>query len=462
MTEERRKAPWSGAVQRMLDSFAPPCILVDERMQVRYFHGETGRYLEHSEGEASLNFLDIVKEGLKNRLYMAIQDARQKKEDIKMRSIHVKTDGEYLPVTLNVKLLNQPGMIGWVVVFFEEGKPAKAKISPRKKPHTQKEAENLVAQLENELKNAKQSHQMTIEELETSNEELQSANEELQSSNEELQSTNEELETSREELQSLNEELATVNTELQEKIQEEASAAEEMQSLFSNMDIGTIFLDSKLRIIRFTQQATKVTNLLDRDIGRPFRDIKKNIVDIDVDAQIREVMNSMNRKQMEVRSEEGTLYLMRIIPYRQAAERTIGVVLTFVDMSEIASIREAFEYSESVVGTVREALIVLDGNLRVVSANHSFYEKFGVKKGETEGKLIYELGNGQWDIPKLRELLEKILLQKTVFRDYAVEHDFPGIGWKKMLLNARQITYRGQEKKLILLAIEEVTGKTES
>ena len=252
-------------------------------------------------------------------MYMAIEDARQKKHDVSLESVHVKADGEYIPVTLSVKLLNQPGTAGWTVVFFEEEKVPKAEASTKEKRYTKKEAVKMLAQLRAELSNAKQSHQMTIEELETSNEELQSANEELQSSNEELQSTNEELETSREELQSLNEELATVNTELQEKIQEHAGTVEEVETLLSNMDIATIFLDSDLRVVRFTPQATEVTNLLDRDLARLFSDIKKNILDADVDAVIQEVLKSKSPKQMQVEGKNGHPYLMTVTPFIRSA-----------------------------------------------------------------------------------------------------------------------------------------------
>jgi two-component system CheB/CheR fusion protein len=459
IAEGKGKESWPAAVQQMINSYVPPCIVVDERTQIRCFHGKTARYLEHAEGESNLNLLDMAKEGLKNKLYMAIEDARQKKQDVYLKSVHVKTDGEYVPVTLSVKLLNQPGMVGWTVVFFEEEKSLKTEVSGKEKPYTKKEATKLVAQLQSELSNAKQSQQMTMEELESSNEELQSANEELQSSNEELQSTNEELETSREELQSLNEELVTVNMELQEKIQQQASAAEEVESLLSNMDIATIFLDSDLRVVRFTPQASEVTNLLDRDIARLFSDIKKNILDTDVDAVIQEVLKSKSPKKMEVEGKNGHPYLMTVTPFRTTENKLRGIVLTFV---EIAGVREAIEYTESIVDTVREALIVLDRDLRVRSANHTFYEQFRVKKEDIEGKLIYELGNGQWDIPKLRELLEKILPKKTMFRDYVVEHEFPDIGRKKMLLNARQISYRGHERQMILLAIEDMTWKSDN
>ena len=122
----------------------------------------------------------------------------------------------------------------------------------------------------------------------------------------------------------------------------------------------------------------------------------------------------------------------------------------------------SLEYAESIIDTVREPLIVLDQDLRVVSASRSFYEFFRVKPEETEGQLVYDLGNKQWDIPKLRELLETILPQKTAFDNYEVEHDFAGIGRRIMLLNARQIHRVLGKERIILLAIEDVTGRRQA
>jgi PAS domain S-box-containing protein len=120
---------------------------------------------------------------------------------------------------------------------------------------------------------------------------------------------------------------------------------------------------------------------------------------------------------------------------------------------------EAREYAESIINTVREPLIVLDQDLRVVTVSRSFYEVFKVKPEETVGQLIYDLGNKQWDIPKLRELLETILPEKTTFDDYEVEHDFATIGRRIMLLNARQIRRVWGKERIILLAIEDITEK---
>lgn len=120
---------------------------------------------------------------------------------------------------------------------------------------------------------------------------------------------------------------------------------------------------------------------------------------------------------------------------------------------------KSIDYAQSIINTVREPLIVLDQDLRVVTVSRSFYDFFKVNPEETEGQLIYDLGNKQWDIPKLRELLENILPQKTTFEDYEVEHDFATIGRRIMLLNARQIKQARGKKRIILLAIEDITER---
>ena len=122
-------------------------------------------------------------------------------------------------------------------------------------------------------------------------------------------------------------------------------------------------------------------------------------------------------------------------------------------------LQQALEFAEGIVATVREPLLVLDASLRIVWANNSFYKLFSVKPQETEGRLIYEIGNNQWDIPKLRELLQEILPRNTSFNDFEVEHDFPQIGRRTMILNARRIHDGGSKTHRILLAIEDITER---
>ena len=303
----------------------------------------------------------------------------------------------------------------------------------------------------------------TIEEQQASNEELKSANEEMQSTNEELQSTNEELETSKEELQSVNEELVTVNAELQDKIEQLAGMQNDMKNLLDNINIGTVFLNDTLNIKRFTREAVRVYRLVASDVGRPLADIKSNIEGDDLLTDAQAVLDSLVPCEREVRTGSGEWYLARIQPYRTLDNVLDGVVLTFTDITKRiraeASTEEAQELARSIVDTVREPLIVLDGTLKAVSASRSFYQNFRVTRENTLGHQLYELGNRQWDIPKLRELLETILPGNQVFEGYEVEHDFPSIGKRKMLLNARRLTGKAGETQLILLAIEDVTER---
>jgi PAS domain-containing protein len=163
--------------------------------------------------------------------------------------------------------------------------------------------------------------------------------------------------------------------------------------------------------------------------------------------------------------DDGTWYKLRVLPYRTSGNVIDGVVATFVDITEQKRAAQAYEqarnFAEAIVKTIREPLIVLDADLKVVSANDAFYADFQVKPSETEGRLIYELGNRQWDIPKLRELLEKIVPENTRFDGFMVEHEFPRIGFRKMVLNARQTVRDEEQTGNILLAFEDVTDSAE-
>jgi two-component system, chemotaxis family, CheB/CheR fusion protein len=167
----------------------------------------------------------------------------------------------------------------------------------------------------------------------------------------------------------------------------------------------------------------------------------------------------------EVRITGGAWYLARIQPYRTLDNAIEGVVLTFVPLTDIKQmreeLREAQELAGSIVDTVRQPLIVVDGALRVVSASRSFYQRFHVTPEETVGCRLHELGNGQWDIPALRELLETVLPHERSFDDFKVEHEFPAIGRCTMLVSARRIVGTTGDTQLILLAIEMATPVSE-
>jgi two-component system, chemotaxis family, CheB/CheR fusion protein len=294
-----------------------------------------------------------------------------------------------------------------------------------------------------ELRYTKQRLQRTIEELQTSNEELKSANEEMQSANEELQSTNEELETSKEELQSLNEELVTVNAEFQGKIDELADLNDDLHNLLNSTEVATIFLDNDLNIKRFTPAAKRVIHLIETDVGRPLTDIASKLIDDQLIEKAREVLQTLVFQEREVQATDGEWYVLRIFPYRTARNTIDGLVVTFLKVTaakkaELAA-REGQNFAESIIQTVRQPLIVLDGQFRVVTANQAFYQTFHLSPAEVEQQHFYQVGQGEWDIPALRRLLEEILPQNSTFQDFLVEHDFTRIGRRSFMVNGRRL-----------------------
>ncbi len=444
----------------LLQSYAPASVVTDLKGNILYVHGETGKYLRPAPGQATLNVVDMAREGLQLELRAAVQAAGAGTPTLG-HTLPVKTNGDFERISFSVRPLPEPDAgEGLLLVSFQDLTDATtAKTAPARSVRGKRGAAGeaqRIEELERDLAYTRENLQATIEEQQASNEELKSTNEEMQSTNEELQSTNEELETSKEELQSVNEELVTVNAELQAKIEQLAGMQNDMKNLLDNLNTGTIFLDEHLLIRRFTREATRVYRLVATDVGRPLADIKSDLLSEDLLTEARAVLDSLTPCEHEVGTAGGNWYLARVQPYRTLENSIEGVVMTFTDISRRVAaeteLREAL--AESIVDTVREPLMVLDGDLRVVSASHSFYRDFCVAPADTIGRPIYELGNRQWDIPALREMLENVLPQDRSFDGYAVEHDFPAIGRRRMLLNARRIASRANGRDLILLAIE--------
>jgi PAS domain-containing protein len=305
------------------------------------------------------------------------------------------------------------------------GKEAAGKERPQTQPQVHELRERL---------------QTTVEELETSNEELRSANEELES---------------------VNEELLTLNAEFQNKIDELADAHANMDILLEGAQIATVFLGGDLRIRSFTPSIAGIINLVPSDVGRSLRDFSSHVDYPNMMGDLAQVVETGNPVENTVRHEDGMWYLARVLPYRRKG-RIDGVAITFIDVTEQKKIQQklqdAMTYAEGIVETVREPLLILDVDLRVITGNDAFYRTFQVTKEDTEGRRVYDLGNRQWDIPALRRLLEDILPQRSRFADYVVEHTFQTIGRRTMRLNARQIMQAGLGTAMILLAIEDITG----
>jgi len=315
----------------------------------------------------------------------------------------------------------------------------------------------------------REDYRSAMEELQTSNEELRSSNEELHSSNEELQSTNEELESSREELQSLNEELNTVNSELNSKMAELREAYNAINAVLDNTRIAIVFLDTDLQVTRFTPEATQLLNLIESDVGRPIDHIAHNLEHNHLVKRVRDVLKTLTPVDEEVRCRDGSWYRMRIMVYRPQKPVIEGVVLTFInidaqkeaqeELREISdrAVTSARRFAESIVDTVRESLLVLDEKMRVVTANRSFYQTFHIDPEAAKGTSLFALEGGLWDIPTLKILLQEILEKKKSFEDFRMEHRFPKVGFKRLLLNARMLRDGESREARILLAMQDAT-----
>ena len=444
--------------QILLEELAPPSVLVDDQRRVIHLSERAGRYLQPPPGPLVQDVTLLVRRELQAELSAALYAAFEKGEP---------TLSGFVPVQFNgtprlVSVLVQPrapsdGQEHLVLVLFLEAGEAG---SPDALGEEADEASvALVRRLKEELAAMRTRLRTTREEFEATNEELRAANEELQSLNEEYRSTAEELETSKEELQSINEELQTVNSELKNKLEEVSQARSDLENLMVATEIPTLFLDRGMCIKRFTPQLADLFSIKAGDLERPVGDLSRSIHYGELESDAARVLQELAPLERQVSTDEGRWYLVRLRPYRTPDHRIDGVVITFVDFTAQKraeqQLRVAQHYAESIVDTVRQPLVILTADLRVETANRAFYETFRVDERDTAGRLVYELGNDQWDIPELRQLLEDVLPQDEAFEDFRVSHDFEQIGPRTMRLNARRV----DSLQRVLLAIEDTTER---
>jgi len=447
-------------VDRLLaERFVPASIVVNEEMEIVQFRGKTGPYLEPATGHPTFSLSRMAREGMLIDLRAAMTKARKEDTNVRKDGVRIQSNGGTRDINLEVIPLrgHSPGERYYVVVFQDA---ARVREEPRKAGRSKAVTSRENEPLKREIAQLREQFEALIEDHETTTEEFKSANEEVLSANEELQSANEELETAKEELQSTNEELTTLNEELQNRNAELTSANNDLLNLLANVTIPVVIVSNDLRIRRFTPPAQKLLNLLPTDVGRRLNEIRPNVHIQDLGQIVRETIESASAREVEVReNENGAWHLLRVRPYKTWDDKIDGAVISFQDIDAIKrSLDLTRVYADTVIENAREPILMLDRNLSVKSANNNFYRRFGVSRVETDGHAIYDLGNGQWNIPRLRELLEHVLPNNERVEDFEVCHDFPNLGQRIMKLNARRIEPQpGQQ--MILLYIEDVTDK---
>jgi two-component system, chemotaxis family, CheB/CheR fusion protein len=352
-----------------------------------------GRYLQPAGGPLSGDVVDLVRPELRFELRSSLHRVFESSRPTLSLPIPVRFNGSPHRVLMHVKPADgqDDTRLTNVVILFIEGETIEdhAEVAL-----DQTGANNdIIKRLREELQQTQTRLRTTREESESANEELRAANEELQSINEEYRSTSEELETSKEELQSINEELQTVNSELKLKLEAVSRAHSDLQNLMAATDFGTLFLDSRLRIKRFTRQVTELFSITPNDEGRPIADFANRLEYEHLVKDAQGVLTNLIPIGKEVRCRNGRWYDVRLQPYRTVDDKIDGVVLTFVDMTERRKVEEALRESErmlrqqkQLVDLSRDPIFIWEFNGAIVEWNRGSEELYGYSRAEAVGK----------------------------------------------------------------------------
>jgi two-component system, chemotaxis family, CheB/CheR fusion protein len=432
----------------MLAEHAPPGAIVDEDMNIVQVRGHTAPYLELSPGAPTQSLMKMVREGLIAGLGKAFQTARQTNAAAKEDGLRIESNGQLTEVAITVIPLrgSSASQKRHFLVLFQDAEP-KGGPATKDKPSTHDEGGALL--LRRELVATKEYLRSIVEDKASTLEELRAANEEAQAGNEELETAQEELESANEELNTLNEELKISNVEF-------SQVNRDLANLLESISIPLVMVGRDLRIRRFTRAMEPMLNLIAADVGRSITDLQPQIELPDLRQLLLDAMEGGNRKPRDVRDAHGHWYSLRILPSAGSGGKIDGAVLMLID---IDAAKRGLDFAEAIVETVREPLVILSQNLQVMRANKRFYETFRTTREKTEQRLIWDLGDGQWNIPALRELLERVLPAHSTFRNFEVTHEFEKVGRKVMLLNASEIFDPNAQARTILLAIEDVTDR---
>jgi len=456
------------ADQILLNRYAPVGVMINDNMDILQFRGETSPYLRPAPGDPSFNLFKMAQKGLLEELRTAIHQAKRQNVPVTKEQIQMQGSKPSRKVSVEV-IPFQPDSVEtrcFLILFKDVAAPTNPQLTITPGNVEQVSTEEIL-RLQQELAATKQELaatqeylQLISQEHESTTQHLKVANEEILSSNEELQSTNEELQTAKEEVQATNEELHTTNQELQSRNLELHKVNNDLLNLLSSVNIPILILTNDLRIRRFTPTAQRLLNLIPTDVGRPLSDIRSTIDVPNLESLFIEVIDTLTVKELETQDQEGRWYNLRIRPYRTTENHIDGVVMVLMDIDALKrstkQLQAALDYAEAVVETVPEPLVVLNAELRVIKSNRAFYQIFQVTPAHTEQQLIFELGNGQWNIPQLRSILEEILTHNTQVEGFELGCDFEKIGQKTILLNGYKILQPGNQQ-MILLALHDIT-----
>ncbi len=367
--------------ETLTEKYRYAAVYIDQNFEIREAVGDFRKYLSLPDRITNLNIMRMVGKELAIPLNAAVRKSKKENTSVSLSNVRVEGKEKNLNIYIRPSERND-----YTLVILSE---SREQVERNEMPVqiTDQVSVNYIHDLEEELKETRNNLQMAVENLETANEELQSSNEELISANEELQSSNEEL-------QSLNEELHTLNTEHQLRIKELVELNDDLNNYFASANVAQVFIDSELRIRKFNPGAVQLINLIPSDIGRPISHISTNLRENKTFINdINEVLKSNKTVEREVTLFNGSNHLMRITPYIKQGGNIGGVVITFVDITQV---KELNSMIGGVFNATRSAIVALKAirenngrlvDLEIITANTSFYE-ISSKKGKLAGHSI--------------------------------------------------------------------------
>ena len=446
------------ADQLLLARFAPPGVLVNDRLEVVHFRGRTGEFLEQPSGQPQSNLLKMAGGSLLANLQQALTEARERGVAVRRDDVQVIRGDRTQTIAVEVLPLvaGREDDRHFLVLFHDDA------AVPAVLPRLGLDASDPVGEarrLGEELAATKLYLESVVEQHQTSDDEFATVNEELIAANEELQSTNEELESAKEELQSANEELTTLNDELRDRNSELDRVANDLSNVLEAANIPIVIVDAERRIRRFTPDARGLFTLIPSDLGRPLDDIKRDFEAPDLDRRIAEVMRRMEPLEWEIQDKSGRWFRLQIRPYHAGERGLDGAVLSFTDVDvlkqAVRGAEIARDYARAIVESVQVPLLVIDERHRVVSANPAFVRALGGGAPVHPGDDVFASFRGAFDVVDLREAIEEALAGGRPSPSVELPPDVPGLRGRTFMVTVRATSPGGSP--MVLLAFEDLT-----
>ncbi len=434
-TTPRRPGFGELSQRALLDAYVPASVLINAKHEGLYHFGAIDRYLKVVPGEGTRDVLVMAREGLRAKMRSAIQRVKQGRARVTVAGAQLERDGRSIGVSITALPVAGDSEDLFLVSFVDDPTPEVGPVRP-----SESEADaSRIAQLEQELAASREDLQSTVRDLEMANQEHRAINEEGMS---------------------VNEKLTALNGQLHETVEQQRSTSDDLQNILNSTDVATLFLDAELNIRFFTPAAKALFNVIASDVGRPLADLTRRFEDVDLLADARAVLASHAPIRREVKAADDSWFMRGMLPYRTKSGQVEGLVITFAGISEIKAAERANEvaraYLDSIIATIRQPLVVLDEELRVISASSSFHRVFSVEPEHLIGLPLLSAG-AHLDVPVLREFLASIQARGTTISDHEIEIELPGVGRRAFSMSARVLREDPSAKRKILVAVVDVT-----